>query len=732
MEPPNLLPAVVDDLREQIKRLEERVTGIANHGRADFIHDTTGDAEQESTIGEYRRDHDQQTSSTKTIPKVRKCSFMEFKNRFTEEDGRYAIDVLESGVLLDQEIHQEQSLRERLGESGGRALSRAAKRNADALVKEAKSTHEALRNAQSDDIWIRRIRIQSPALIRIFSKIQGETWSARPRVYYRPFCPLIYYLPKMKKVLGELEKRWASHLDGTSGETPGKSIGGDIEGDEEGEEGEEALDDSPAALAVMRCFVEFLDKDVIPDSARFESLDYSSDARIRFSDLCYLFRTGETIYRPVEGELPGCRDSRMGQRAWRVYHRNHTIYSSGRILALAPDYHNAAHQGPEVNDGRFTIQSYCIDHTGDELCVITNSFTIPPYEGLKPVNSLPIFPLRFVADHKHFLQLAMDAGDQVLRSIETKHATYNSWTIIRNPKGGFVTDPNGVILKHPEHVNSEVMVDYGEAFQACPSWRPERAFLKPETVNQTTVSDDFNIRWWSGPDRARLLRGSSEVTPHRTGIHILQRNEFVSKDPFLTADSENQQLGQHTTKKHLRREDKVLITCRVFAYVFRERKFAQLDVQRLKPSAQSRDALDSLRIPEETKDLIQGSVRGHFIQKEFEKRNGEEGLSLDVIQGKGTGLFILLHGVPGVGKTATAEAIAQANGKPLFKITVGDLGLTPDQVESSLRHIFRLASNWDCILLMDEVDTFFSQRSKGDAAMTKNALVSGEYRWVAE
>jgi hypothetical protein len=28
--------------------------------------------------------------------------------------------------------------------------------------------------------------------------------------------------------------------------------------------------------------------------------------------------------------------------------------------------------------------------------------------------------------------------------------------------------------------------------------------------------------------------------------------------------------------------------------------------------------------------------------------------------------------------------------------------------------------------LMDEVDTFFSQRSKGDSAMTKNALVSGE------
>lgn len=79
-----------------------------------------------------------------------------------------------------------------------------------------------------------------------------------------------------------------------------------------------------------------------------------------------------------------------------------------------------------------------------------------------------------------------------------------------------------------------------------------------------------------------------------------------------------------------------------------------------------------------------------------------------------------------MGKTATAEAMAQAHGKPLFKITCGDLGLTPDQVESNLRGIFRLAGLWDCILLLDEVDTFFSQRSKADAAMNKNALVSGK------
>jgi hypothetical protein len=100
--------------------------------------------------------------------------------------------------------------------------------------------------------------------------------------------------------------------------------------------------------------------------------------------------------------------------------------------------------------------------------------------------------------------------------------------------------------------------------------------------------------------------------------------------------------------------------------------------------------------------------------------------SLDLIQGKGTGLVILLHGVPGIGKTATAEAIAQTNGKPLFKTTIGDLGMIHERLEISLREKFRLARIWDHVLLLDEADTFFAQRSQADMATNKNALVSGE------
>ncbi|KAK6197730.1 hypothetical protein LQW54_010634 [Pestalotiopsis sp. IQ-011] len=98
--------------------------------------------------------------------------------------------------------------------------------------------------------------------------------------------------------------------------------------------------------------------------------------------------------------------------------------------------------------------------------------------------------------------------------------------------------------------------------------------------------------------------------------------------------------------------------------------------------------------------------------------------SLDIIRGKGKGLLILLHGAPGVGKTATAEAIAIEYGRPLFAITCGDLGTSPASIEKTLMDIFRYANLWNCILLLDEADVFVTQRERGGHNFEKNALVT--------
>lgn len=72
----------------------------------------------------------------------------------------------------------------------------------------------------------------------------------------------------------------------------------------------------------------------------------------------------------------------------------------------------------------------------------------------------------------------------------------------------------------------------------------------------------------------------------------------------------------------------------------------------------------------------------------------------DIVEGKGKGLVILLHGPPGVGKTLTAETVALATHKPLMLISTADIGLKPDEAEKNLTDIFEDAGRWQAVLLM--------------------------------
>ncbi|KAI1330319.1 P-loop containing nucleoside triphosphate hydrolase protein [Xylariaceae sp. FL0255] len=93
-----------------------------------------------------------------------------------------------------------------------------------------------------------------------------------------------------------------------------------------------------------------------------------------------------------------------------------------------------------------------------------------------------------------------------------------------------------------------------------------------------------------------------------------------------------------------------------------------------------------------------------------------------LVKGKGRGLIILLHGVPGVGKTSTAETIAEATGRPLLPVTCGDIGETAIEVERNLEQIFTNSHRWGCVLLLDEAEVFLTKRNLQD--IQRNAMVS--------
>jgi len=68
--------------------------------------------------------------------------------------------------------------------------------------------------------------------------------------------------------------------------------------------------------------------------------------------------------------------------------------------------------------------------------------------------------------------------------------------------------------------------------------------------------------------------------------------------------------------------------------------------------------------------------------------------------------MLMSVGPLGVGKTLTAECIADLYEKPLYSITSGDIGTDPLTLEGRLQEIFDHAVRWNAVLLLDEADVF--------------------------
>jgi AAA+ superfamily predicted ATPase len=124
--------------------------------------------------------------------------------------------------------------------------------------------------------------------------------------------------------------------------------------------------------------------------------------------------------------------------------------------------------------------------------------------------------------------------------------------------------------------------------------------------------------------------------------------------------------------------------------------------------------MDHLILDDNKKNLLKCLVSHH---------NNERLKTGDIIQNKGRGLTIVLHGPSGVGKTLTAECVAEYAKKPMIPLSVGNLVAEEDSIEERLIEAFTDASRLDAILLLDEADVVLEARSFED--VRRNGIVSG-------
>ena len=161
-------------------------------------------------------------------------------------------------------------------------------------------------------------------------------------------------------------------------------------------------------------------------------------------------------------------------------------------------------------------------------------------------------------------------------------------------------------------------------------------------------------------------------------------------------------------------DEQLLLCCATLrGYSMKNKKWLEFSIGSVRDIKFNENAFESLVMPEDHKELILALTESQAKNKEsFD----------DIIQGKGKGMIMLLSGPPGVGKTLTAESVAENMRVPLYMMSAGDLGHSSSEVESALSNVLEMATKWDAILLLDEADVFLEQRSAHD--LERNKLVS--------
>ncbi|MCJ1262988.1 hypothetical protein MMC22_002858 [Lobaria immixta] len=196
---------------------------------------------------------------------------------------------------------------------------------------------------------------------------------------------------------------------------------------------------------------------------------------------------------------------------------------------------------------------------------------------------------------------------------------------------------------------------------------------------------------------------------------MIDTKTFELAKPSQAVDLNPQTKIDITKDEHLKLSEEDFLIChhKMAGLALSNKRWCFFEIDNIKEIQYNPDAFETLVLPREQKETILSLVRVHA-----DKRLAFD----DIIKGKGKGMIFLLHGVPGVGKTLTAESVADYTQKPLYVVSCGELGVESRSVEENLSYIIQLATAWDAIILIDEADVLLEQRSANN--LQQNGLVS--------
>jgi hypothetical protein len=137
-------------------------------------------------------------------------------------------------------------------------------------------------------------------------------------------------------------------------------------------------------------------------------------------------------------------------------------------------------------------------------------------------------------------------------------------------------------------------------------------------------------------------------------------------------------------------------------------EFITAHVTALKPYVYKTNLESKLILPAAVKELVTVLIEGAAHHME------------DIVTGKVGGVIVIATGLPGTGKTLTAEVYSEQIKRPLYVIQCAQLGTEEEKLEEQLGVVLKRATRWNAILLIDEADVYVRAREND---LQQNAIV---------
>lgn len=323
------------------------------------------------------------------------------------------------------------------------------------------------------------------------------------------------------------------------------------------------------------------------------------------------------------------------------------------------------------------IQARAIDWDGEKFGTSWEYLSDYEFEGTRPIVSLTAFPFEF-----HPLKDKLAEALTIRGKLFEKLAGYHYQAY----KGVALGYGRCGLIKH--NVDSRIIID-------CEA---HNRFLPNNAVYFNALGRQINP----------VSRDNDSDSDEEENEDSEDDNSYV----YTPQDGDDTH-GSKPGHRPLTTKELLLAVPYVRGYAIKNKKWLIFFVDQVQPVTFSENAFSSLVLPPQTKDLIQA-----FVSSQVRYRDTFD----DVIAGKGQGMIMLLSGPPGVGKTLTAESVAENMQVPLYMLSAGDLGLEPAEIEETLNTILEMVAKWNAVLLLDEADVFLEARSTNE--LERNKMVS--------